>query len=573
MSARAPRATRTRTSSGAVTAIGGSGLAGTSAGEETAEIAPAADPAMGGGADGGRAERRRWVWPAGYALAAVALFFCYLRIAGTQPVTSDGATLAAQAWDMLHGNWLLKGWTLTDVSFYTTELPELIVVETFRGFGAFDVHIAAALTYTLLVLLAGLLAKGRKTGAEGLVRVLIASGIMIAPQVGHGAFILLLSPDHTGTGVPVLVTWLLLDRAPRRWWVPVLACLTLIWALDGDRVVLLTAVAPLVLVTGTRAYQAVIQRREPVAGSWFELSLAAAAIGAAALSSLSIDVIRHLGGFRLEPAPSDFSSVQSMSEHFWWVTQGVFALYGSDFYSMKLHHSVALVLLHFVGLALAATAVCLGVRRFLAGGDLIVPLLTSAVLINLGLYLFSTVPVSIWSGREIAFILPAGAVLAGRTLAGPVMRKKLLPLLGLVGLGYLVALGYGVTRPQQPAEGQNLADWLVAHHLSYGLSGYGFGPATTVASGGRVQLRQATWLRDRIAPGPEEFDTSWYDPAKHDANFVVAPVKPGPSDQLSTAQVTRIFGPPVHVYHVGGQFIIMTYDYNLLKGPSGRPPA
>jgi hypothetical protein len=50
-------------------------------------------------------------------------------------------------------------------------------------------------------------------------------------------------------------------------------------------------------------------------------------------------------------------------------------------------------------------------------------------------------------------------------------------------------------------------------------------------------------------------------------------VKPGPSDQLSTAQVTRIFGPPVHVYHVGGQFIIMTYDYNLLRGPSGRPPA
>src|SRR5579875_2757825 len=76
------------------------------------------------GARPGRARPGRWAWPAGYALAAILLFLCYLRVSGTQVVTSDGASQALQAWDMLHGNWLLKGWTLTDVSFYTTELPE-----------------------------------------------------------------------------------------------------------------------------------------------------------------------------------------------------------------------------------------------------------------------------------------------------------------------------------------------------------------------------------------------------------------------------------------------------------------
>ena len=159
-------------------------------------------------------------WPAvgiaGYAVAAVALFLCYLRISGTQAVTSDGASNALQAWDMLHGNWLLKGWMLTDVSFYTTELPEYMFLEVFRGLGPADVHTAAAFTYTLLVILAGLLAKGTKTGKEGLVRVLIASGIMIAPQVWQGSLLLLLSPDHTGTGVPLLLIFLVLDRAPRR---------------------------------------------------------------------------------------------------------------------------------------------------------------------------------------------------------------------------------------------------------------------------------------------------------------------------------------------------------------------
>ena len=74
-----------------------------------------------------------------------------------QPAASAGAANALQAWDMLHGNLLLRGWTVSDVSFYTTELPEYMGVELIRGLGSDVVHVAA-LTYTLLVLLAGLLA-------------------------------------------------------------------------------------------------------------------------------------------------------------------------------------------------------------------------------------------------------------------------------------------------------------------------------------------------------------------------------------------------------------------------------
>lgn len=534
----------------------------------SATATAAAEPRQGR-AEGPRGGSGRWVWAAGYAAAAVLFFLCCLRLSGTQPVTSDPATIALQAWDMLHGNWLLGGWSLADVSFYTTELPEYVVVEIFRGLGPADVHIAASLTYTLLVVLASLVAKGRATGAEGLVRVLIAAGIMIAPQLGHGVLVVLNGPDHIGTGVPVLLVWLVLDRAPRRRWVPVLIGLMLTWTLAGDRIALMTAVAPLALVTLVRAYRDIIQRREPAAGSWYELSLAAAAAVSVPLSSLFVAGIRHLGGFTMQPAPDIFSTVESMSAHFWWTVQGVLALFGADFFGLKLSHGTALAFLHLAGLALAVAAVAFGVRRFLRSDDMIAGGLTAAVLINLGLYLFSQVPVSIWSAREIAFVLPAGAALAGRTLAGPAIRARLLPLLGLLGLGYVIALGYGVTRHQHPAEGQDLADWLVAHHLSYGLSGYGFGPATTLASGGKVQLRQATWHQDRVSPGPEEQRASWYDPRLHDANFVVAPVTPQAPDPFTQAQVTRIFGKPARVYHVGSQFIVLTYDHNLLDRARG----
>ncbi len=141
------------------------------------------------------------------ALAAAVLFFCYWRQSQTAPLPSDGAGNVLQAWDMLHGNLLLHNWWVSDVSFYTTELPQYMLVEALTGLGPWVVHVAAAMTYTLLVLLAALLAKGRAGGAAGWGRALLAAGVMLAPQLSVTP-ILLLSPDHIGTAVPLLVTWL-----------------------------------------------------------------------------------------------------------------------------------------------------------------------------------------------------------------------------------------------------------------------------------------------------------------------------------------------------------------------------
>src|SRR4051794_15940546 len=52
---------------------------------------------------------------------AVGLFVGYLRMSRSRAVNADGASNALQAWDMLHGNPLLHGWTVSDVSFYPTE--------------------------------------------------------------------------------------------------------------------------------------------------------------------------------------------------------------------------------------------------------------------------------------------------------------------------------------------------------------------------------------------------------------------------------------------------------------------
>jgi hypothetical protein len=204
-------------------------------------------------------------------LVGAILMFCYLRIAGATEVNADAAGLVLQASDMLHGNLLLHGWWDTDVSFITTELPEYMGVTAVAGIRPEVVHICAALTYTLLVLLAAFVARGRARGAEGVVRALLAAGVMLAPQPTWLTPILLGSPDHVGTAVPLLLLLLLLDRLPPtrarlRWYIPVGLCVCvftaalLAWTMVGDPLVEVVGVVPLALACLLRAIRIVVIR-------------------------------------------------------------------------------------------------------------------------------------------------------------------------------------------------------------------------------------------------------------------------------------------------------------------------
>ena len=513
-------------------------------------------------------------WPVGLAAAGVVLYLCYLAVSRTEEVTSDGASIAVQAWDMLHGNPLLRGWTATDVTFYTTELPEYMIVEWVRGLNADVLHASAAITYALVVLTGGLLGRGRAKGGEGMVRMLIAAGIMVAPQLGAGVFILVFQPDHIGTSVPLLLTWLVLDRTPRSWYVPPIIALMLAWGAIGDQLILLIGVAPLAAVSAVRAYQILVQRREGWRSGWFDVSLVVAAAAAAELSRIAVREISAHGGYTVLPVPGGVAPVTDMSSHLWLLLQSICGLYGADLFGMtSIGLNAAIALLHLVGLALAVWGLWLVIRRFFSCEDRIAQILAVGILVNLVAYMLSTTPTTYWSAREVAPVLPMGAVLAARMLGGRLRKARLVPALSVALACYLAALGYTVAQPSIPAVTQNLADWLAANHLTYGLSSYGISNTTTLASGETVNVRPVSWEGNYVAGGPYEFDKSWYDPTLHYANFVVLINPPLPIDPIALWEVRVSFGKPQHIYHFS-RYTIMTFNKNLLTDlvPSLPPP-
>jgi hypothetical protein len=540
---------------------------------------PAADTARPAGQPGWLS-RARLAWIGAYVGAGVVLFLCYLRVSGTQSISSDGGSNALEAWDMLHGNLLLHGWTVTDVSFYTTELPEYMLLELIRGMSPALVHTAAAVTYTVLVLLVGLVAKGRATGREGVVRALLGSGIMLAPQLGTPTFILLLVPDHVGTGIPILLILLVLDRAPRRWYVPPVIAVMLIWALFADRLVIAAALVPLLLVCAIRVYRAVVVLGRPLAAQWFEVSLFVGGILALGVSLLIARLVVRLGGFTLLGLSTHLAKVSALPNTFRLTGQGVLALYGADFFDMPFGPQMIIALLHLVGVILAGWAVCRALRRFFRCDDLLVQVLVTGIVVSLAVFAFSNLPYSLWDARNMSPVLAFGAVLAGRLLAGDLLRLKLLPALAVTLACYTAFLGFDTAQPQLPAHDQSLANWLVAHNFKTGLSTYFESNITTLDSGDRVHLLGVSWGADKSVPRIYQSEVSWYDPTLHYANFVVNTGADKPQAIIPSGDLLKAFGRPAKVYQYG-PYTIMVWNQNLLadlgrpgkKGPGNVGPA
>jgi hypothetical protein len=509
---------------------------------------------------------RPWAVPAAWVVAVIVLFACYLQLSRTRAVNSDGAGQALQAWDMLHGNLLLHGWLLGDVSYYTTEVPQYMLVELLRGLNSDVVHVAAAMTYTLATLLAALLAKGNCTGRQALMRVLIAVGIMLAPQLASGVNILLSSPDHIGTSVPVMVVWLILDHARPRWYVPVIAGVFLGWAQIADMLVLYIGVLPLVLVCAIRVYRAVAVERKPLASQWYEMALAAAALAGAAAALLALRAIHAHGGFYMPAPNAQFVQGGTALVHNLGITaEGLLLLGGADFFGLRPTAGNVFTMLHVVGVFLAAWGTWLAARRFLRDRDLVAQLLVTGVAINLAVYVLSTRAGVVSQTREIAAVLPFGAALAGRLLAGRLTAAKLTPLLIVVLLGYLAGLAHEISQPPVAAQDQQLTSWLAARHLHTGLSGYWESNVVTLTSGDAVQVRLVNVSGGRLVPGGYELKADWYDPARNAANFVV--LYPGTWEYPGFTQeraVLATFGPPARTYHVGS-YIILVWNKNLLS--------
>jgi hypothetical protein len=504
-------------------------------------------------------------------VAAAALFFLYFLQSRTEAVGSDGASLELQAWDMLHGNPLLGDWWMSDVSFWPTELGLYSVLLAVHGLSIGVVHIGGALTYLIVLLLAALTARAGLRGKAGLVAFALTAAILISPSLGVGTRILLEEPDHFGSAIPVLLTWLVIAGLRRRWYVPVAVAALLTVGVVSD---------PLILASGTAAVAVAALvawwRQRGDSPRWYWPSVALAAVASWPLAQVANALIRAAGGYTTAQVRTEFAGWNQLAEHLRLFGQGMATLFGAGFGQGTEGGAGPFwfAVPHLIGLALAVSALILALARPSKWADPVRLGLAAAILLLAVMYVASGYAVDPLSVREIAAVLPFGAALAGRGLADPALAAwarlrrggRTLAVSGCAAIlaVYLGALGYSAAQPAMPAPNAAIATWLASHQgFSRGLAvDYWVANSVTADSGGRATVREIDIYKMRaVTPSGWGHKGSWYSPTSAYADYVISAY---PYRSEYWWGIIHTFGTPVRTYHVDG-FWVLFYGHNLLK--------
>ena len=139
-------------------------------------------------------------------------------------------------------------------------------------------------------------------------------------------------------------------------------------------------------------------------------------------AALAVRLIHGLGGYSVYSPRTSLSPAGALPRHLALAFQGVLELFGAGFAGQRPGLAVLFAVAHLAGLALAVLALGLAIGRFFRWEELVIPAFATAIILNLAAYIISVTPVNIRSTREIASVLPFGAVLAGRLLACPILQ-------------------------------------------------------------------------------------------------------------------------------------------------------
>jgi hypothetical protein len=502
---------------------------------------------------------RRWWAAAGWACAALALGVFFVRISYGERVNSDGSNSALQGWDLVHGHLLLHGWHIGDATYYAFEMLVNGIMQLLFGMGELAAHLSSALAYLVVAACAVALAVTDSRGSSKAVRCAVVVAVLAVPLLSPPTvWMLLEEPDHIGTSMFVLVSFLLIDRVPDRWFTAPLICVILVAGQLSDLTVRYVAAPAIVLVCGYRMLAA----RRLRSG---DAALVVVAAVSVPLESALRTVMVRLGGFIMVPPKAKLSPPRLWPQHASITWQNIRLLFGAiagpDTKLGSMGAAFGLVCL---------VAAILGLARLVwtwRRASRAEQLLGAAIVFNVVVYVISVMPL-LNGSREIALLLPSGAVLAARALV-PMRISRALPAFAAVAATALIALlplASAATRPPMSPATAPLSAWLEAHRLSYGVAGYWDASVTTLQSGGKVQLR-AVDLHPNVnasswkinVPGWET-NALWYDPARHDATFAVADVH----GRYPARAFEQFFGKPAASYRVSG-WLVLIYRANLLR--------
>jgi hypothetical protein len=489
------------------------------------------------------------------SLAFLILFSAYIRLSYVFPENSDDASFVLEALDMLHGNLLLRGWTIPAHTLYTTTTPLYVLGGLVTPNMVLLMHIIPALIYALFVAfclwVVSLLSPTEDRYLGKAICLLV---------VGLIPFFYSWDPTHTSSHVITVfcVTgafyFLAADRAV------LFAGLLLILAETSDPFALWIGILPVGLMALRRI--AIGARRQ---GCVFLLIAASSLL----ISGTFVAAVRRLGGFQPVSSPAQFADLEQIGQNLYLLSWSILHLFGADIFGRALFSfDIVVVLVHLALLMFVVRCIINAVLKPADGpiGTLTL-LLATAIFINVAAFTFSTFAASysFSAVRVLSPVPPFGGLIAALTWRKTGVRKSyILCALPIVGVAYVIPF----VRPmfQSTVEPPRMAiEYLKRRHLTEGYASYAEGAILTVLSGGKLAIRQLILeANGSMAVGPVSSER-WYE--MRDARFCIFGDY-GKAMSYPQAAV-RIWGLPAEMYTVDG-YMLMIWSSPIHLVPAAR---
>jgi hypothetical protein len=499
------------------------------------------------------------------------------RVARVYPVSSDDATGVLEAEAVMRGNVLLRGWTLSNVSFVTTDLPFYVVGVAIHGMRSSLLREVPVAVYIAAVAAGAALARGRTRGGRAMLGMTAVLVLLCLPAGGLAEFVTK-GYIRVGTTLGVFAALTAIDAplgdragAGRLILFGVLLTMTLL----ADSFALVIGVLPLLFTAALGA------RRHRPYGDFRLRAVALAAVGSVAAARGLAALIEWQGGYRIVPVSSlDFlayrDSLPTMGRNLLVLGLNLPSLYRcampDEFTAVTIPVWIGcligplLLLWEFFRWSGALLR-----RRHAAPGcaaDFIGDVLWISAILCLAAYLASSIPKDRTTMRYMVPFVLCGAVAGSRVLAERAGDLRMAVVaLALLGTSYAVTVRDDLRKQPAADHAVRLAEWLAGRGLRYGYAPFWDASIVTASSGGRVAVRPIfvrpiSPERHKMMPLPWMTDARWF--TEEPATFVVLERAPAAAYQFGLTQrnCELSFGPMADRRSVG-PYIVLIWDHDL----------
>lgn len=503
-----------------------------------------------------------------FAVLWLVLVYLYYQFSTRTRLNSDDFANVFQALDIIHGNYLLRGWSLPPDTFFLMD-THVDVALLLLGFSVRTVaHLTPAVIYGTLVL-SVFYVSWRILPFQPLRVAAICTVVFIVPVTGLIGAIISQSPFHVLTIVCAVWVFYFFAVGRKVWlWV---AALILFIANSGDPYSLYVVSLPVCLTCALAIFIDGVQRRAR------EFRVLVIVIGVAALSVVFRRLIEHVGGFYVNPSTIQFVAVDDLGKNILLYLSSVLEIFQANLFGLAPASSAGVyAAVHFGFVVLFVAATLLVARKLRSvtpqtTRTLVVYMLMSLVIISAA-FVLSTIPVGIWAARFLLIATPVipivFAIGLSILLAAMSRNQRVVTLcvLGLLGAFFVHFAFFKSGKHADYSPEIAVVDYLEQHGLLEGLAPYWDAGRLTAISDNKVKIRQIVMDQTgSIRPFDWLSSRAWYGDAVRPQFVVFSAPDFGVDEQL----LTKTLGAPATRVMIDG-YTILTWERPIAITHSAR---